>query len=130
MDAKGWTTFEAREPEESDCINGQLLVWHVFQGAFCIRYEKRHSNRFYTHWKALPGKGWTDSAKRKPSAEDADIHGCVLAKKDDGSMKITGWHQFDHEESYTHWMPTPEGPESAKEYRDKSWKELRDGGGW
>jgi hypothetical protein len=53
---------------------------------------------------------WIDARYRKPTKEDADHKGCVIAwHRYDGTM-VTGWHQFGRSEFYTHWMPAPKPP--------------------
>ena len=117
MDKNGWTAFDKQEPEESVCIEGFLLIFHVFRGVLAEPWEKRHNTPMFTHWNPMPRKGWTDAKKRMPTAEDGDIHRCVLARSETDGFRVTGWHQFAHNAHYTHWMPTPERPEDAAEYR-------------
>lgn len=122
MDSRGWMTFQEREPEESDAADGTILVWHILQGAFA-RPAGVPKSAMYTHWKRIPRAGWIAAADRKPAIGDADPMGCVLARSESDGTKVTGWHQFEHDTPYTHWMPTPEGPEDAEEYRRRFWKE-------
>lgn len=54
---------------------------------------------------------WTDAKERKPTREDADVTGCVLAWHKYNGCMVTGWHQFGVSAMYTHWQRTPEPPE-------------------
>lgn len=119
MDSKGWTPFEDQEPEESVCLHGYLLIWHVFRGVIAEPWENRHQTPMFTHWKPMPRKGWINAAERKPTKEEADFSGCVLARYEDGEIRVTGWHQFRHNLGLTHWMPTPTPPDNQSEYRKK-----------
>ena len=119
MDNQGWTAFEDQEPEESACLDGYLLIFHVFRGVVAEPWEKRHDTAMYTHWKPMPRTGWISAAERKPTPDDADISHCVLARHEDGLIRVTGWHQFRHNAGLTHWMPTPAPPDRQAEYRKR-----------
>lgn len=73
----------------------------------------------YTHWKPMPRRGWIAKEDRKPTADDADIMGCVLARHANEGLRVTGWHQFETNRYYTHWMPTPLPPEDGRAYRNR-----------
>lgn len=117
MDKNGWTAFDVQEPEASACLEGFLLIFHVFRGVLAEPWEKRHDTPMFTHWKSIPHKGWTDARKRIPTAADGDIAHCILARSETDGFRVTGWHQLERNPHYTHWMPTPEPPEDAAEYR-------------
>ena len=119
MDRNGWTLFSEKEPEESACLYGWLLIWHVFQGVMAETWEERHFTPMFTHWQPMPRKGWISAADRRPSAEDADIHSCVLARHEYDGIRVTGWRQFQCDKYLTHWIRTPEPPEDYISYRNK-----------
>lgn len=119
MDSNGWTAFDVQEPEESDCLYGYILIWHVFRGVIAEPWEKRHATPMFTHWKPMPRKGWIAAADRKPTPDDADVMHCVLARHDEDGIRVTGWHQFGHNTHLTHWMPTPPPPVDGPIYRKK-----------
>ena len=114
-----WTMFEEREPTEENTVYGYLLVWHVFAGVIAVRLEDRHANSMYTHWARPPGRGWVDARERWPTPEDADKDNCVLARRDDETFIVTGWHQFRTNRHLTHWAHLPAPPENAAEIRKK-----------
>lgn len=123
MDSRSWVQFASREPEEGDYTDGYLLVWHILQGAFARKRTGRPLSKLYSHWRTMPTEGWIAAAEKKPTAQDADHMGCVLARSDTDGYKVTGWHQFAHDPRFTQWMPTPEEPEDAVELRKKFWME-------
>lgn len=118
MRSDGWTAFDEAEPEESACLYGYLLIWHVFRGVVVETWTERRATAMYTHWMAMPRKGWIASAERKPTAEDADIMNCVLARHEYDGIMVTGWHQFGHNRFLTHWMKTPQPPNDEMDYRN------------
>ena len=111
-----WTAFERAEPEESACLNGWLLIWHVFRGVIAERWEHRHDTPMYTHWAAMPRNEWIHAQARRPTLADADVMHCVLAMHEEDGIRVTGWHQIRENGPYTHWMHTPIPPSDAKEY--------------
>ena len=57
---------------------------------------------------------WISVSERLPTAQDADMGGCVLV------WHIhQGWHQVDKNRFFSHWMTLPEPPEA--------WQTLRTG---
>ena len=119
MDSSGWTAFEEREPDESACLYGYLLIWHVFRGVVAEEWARRHDTPMFTHWQAMPRRGWIASADRLPGREDANIMNCVLARHEYDGIMVTGWHRFGHEKRLTHWMRTPAPPEDGAVYRKR-----------
>ncbi|MBQ8087045.1 MAG: hypothetical protein IJ234_01320 [Clostridia bacterium] len=119
MDSNGWTAFEEREPEESACLYGWLLIFHVFRGVIAEPWKNRHDTPMFTHWKTIPRRGWIAAKDRKPTHADADIMGCVLARHETEGMRVTGWHQFECNKYLTHWMSTPPPPIDGMEYRKR-----------
>ena len=118
MDRNGWTRFADAEPRKSACLYRWLLIWHAFRGVVAVKWEHRHDTPMYTHWRPMPRKGWMSAADRKPTAEDADILCCVLARHQFDGIRVTGWRQFYTSPYYTHWQRTPEPPEDYKSYRN------------
>lgn len=117
MDSKGWIPIRERPPNEQD---GEIiLVWHVFQGTMAVPRDKYHENRFYSHWRAMPAEGWIDAETRLPTKQDSDVWGCVLTRHEFYGFKVTGWHQFEWNDYYTHWMHTPEPPDDYIELRNQ-----------
>ena len=116
MDRNRWTRFVDAEPEESACLDGWLLVWHVYRGVVAEKWEDRHDTPMYTHWRPMPRSGWIDAAQRKPTAEDGDIMCCVLARHKYDGIRVTGWVQFELCRYYTHWQRTPEPPVDHRAY--------------
>ena len=116
MDRNGWTTFASREPTKSDCLDGWLLLWHVYRGAISERWENRRHTPMITHWQPMPKEGWISASERKPTQADADIFNCVLAKHKYDGIKVTGWRQFEHDRYLTHWLPTPGNPDDHMEH--------------
>ena len=112
----GGTSVKEQDATEDACVGGSLLVWHMYRGAVVWPFEKRGESRMLTHWREMPKSGWTDAAERKPTPEDADIRGCVLAKHEFDGIRVTGWHQFGWNRHLTHWIRTPEPPRDAKQY--------------
>lgn len=119
MDRNGWIPFSEAEPEESACLYGWLLIWHVFQGVMAERWEERHFTPMFTHWRHMPRKGWISAAERRPTADDGDIHECVVARHEIDGIRVTGWRQFQNDRYLTHWQRTPEPPVDYREYRNK-----------
>ena len=119
MDSSGWTAFDEREPQESDCVLGWLLIWHVFRGVVAEKWEMRRATPMYTHWMPIPERDWIPVSSRKPTKDDADIMNCVLAGHMIDGITVTGWHQFEHDKYLTHWMRTPAPPEDGAEYRKR-----------
>lgn len=117
MDRLGWTAFDEQEPDETACIQGWLLIWHVFRGVVAEKWENRHATPMYTHWMAMPTQGWIPVSSRKPSKEDADVMNCVLASHMIDGITVTGWHQFEHDKYLTHWMRTPAPPVDGAAYK-------------
>ncbi len=116
MDRNGWTAFDEAEPHESDCLDGWLLVWHVYRHNVSVRWEDRRHTSMITHWMPMPKEGWISASDRKPTKKDADIMGCVLAINRYDGIRVTGWFQFDLNCYLTHWRPTPGHPEDHMEY--------------
>lgn len=119
MDKRGWTAFDVQEPEESTCVYGYILIFHVYRSVIVEAWEKRHATPMYTHWKPIPRKGWIAAADRPPMVQDADIMHCVLARHEWDGIRVTGWHQVTGDKRYTHWMPTPEPPVDGAAYRKR-----------
>lgn len=119
MDNSGWIPFEEAEPNENDCLMGFLLIWHVFRGVVVEAYEHRHDTDMYTHWMAIPRRGWVASVERKPAKEDADVMNCVLARHAYDGIIVTGWRRFEEEKRLTHWRRTPEPPTDRAKYRER-----------
>lgn len=119
MDENGWTAFEEAEPEESACLYGTLLIWHVYRGVVVERFEDIHNTLMNTHWQAMPRRGWIATAERKPEREDANDRGCVLARHAHDGITVTGWHRFISEPRLTHWMKTPGPPADREKYRER-----------
>ena len=117
MDALGWTAYDRGEPEMADCVEGRLLVFHVFRGVVTETWEKRRYTPMYTHWKRIPRQGWIAAATRKPARKDADIRHCVLARSEMTGIRVTGYHQFETDRYLTHWMPVPSPPTDAEQYK-------------
>jgi hypothetical protein len=116
MDRNGWTLFSEAEPEESACLNGWLLIWHVFRGVIAEKWENRHDTTMFTHWRPMPRTGWISAKEHLPTAEDADVLCCVLARHEFDGLRVTGWRQFQYDNHWTHWQRTPEPPVDYKEY--------------
>lgn len=117
-----WFAFEYDEPDEIACMDGWLLIWHVFRGVIAERWEHRHDTPMYTHWMHIPrgeSSGWIATYERFPTLEDADVMGCVLAIDRDGVFRVTGWHQIRKNGPYVQWMHTPPPPADAKEYLNR-----------
>ena len=58
----------------------------------------------------MEDEGWIDVKQRKPTDSDADVFHCVLAYHMYNGAMVTGWHQFDINPYFTHWMPLPLPP--------------------
>lgn len=99
----------------------QILVWHALQGAFVCRAEEWKKNRFFQCWKRIPKTEWILSAERKPNAMDGDGNRCVMVRYQDGRCRITGWHQYQHDNSWDAWQRTPEPPEGYLEMRKNNY---------
>lgn len=119
MDCNGWTHFSEAEPDESACLYGWLLIWHVYRGVVTEGWMKRHNTPMYTHWRPMPRTGWISAAERRPTAADADIMQCVLARHEFDGLRVTGWRQFRRDRYLTHWQRTPEPPVDYKDYVNK-----------
>lgn len=59
---------------------------------------------------------WIDAKQRKPVLSDCDAFNCVMAYHRYNGAMVVGWHQFDMNPLYTHWMPLPSPPAC---YRDR-----------
>ena len=119
MDRNGWTLFSEKEPEESACLYGWLLIWHVFHGVIAEKWENRHDTPMFTHWRPMPRTGWISASDRQPTEEDADIMQCVLTRHQFDGLRVTGWWQFRCNKYLTHWQRTPEPPVDYKEHRKR-----------
>lgn len=117
MDTNGWTAFEEAEPDFSACLYGYLLVWHVYRGVVVETWENRRATPMYTHWISMPRRGWVASVERLPTAEDANVTNCVLARHCLDGIMVTGWRRFEDEKRLTHWMRTPPPPVDAEKHR-------------
>ena len=53
---------------------------------------------------------WIDVRTRKPTKDDADLKGCVLAWHRYNGFTATGFHQFEHNEFLVFWKPAPAPP--------------------
>ena len=53
---------------------------------------------------------WIDAKQRKPTHDDCDAFNCVLAYHIYNGAMVVGWHQFDMNPMYTHWMRLPLPP--------------------
>lgn len=115
----GWIPLADQKPTEAD--GETVLMWHAFQATMPEKPEDWHRNRFYVYWQPVPEIGWTRTAERMPERQDADENNCVLAKDADGRVKVTGWHQFEHNPYLTRWMRTPAPPDDRKELRQKNY---------
>jgi len=117
MDRNGWTPFNETEPEESACLYGWMLIYHVFRGVIAEKWENRHDTPMFTHWRDMPKTGWISTADRRPTEADADIFQCVLARHEFDGLRVTGWRRFHSDKYLTHWQHTPEPPVDYMEYR-------------
>lgn len=68
---------------------------------------------------------WIETAMRKPTAEDADAYGCVLAYHLMQGTMIIGWHVVASGHYYTHWRRMPEPPEDAQKMQEAEDRRLR-----
>ena len=103
----GWISLTERKPDEKD---GDMLVWHRYQGTMAVTRAQYLDNRFFTHWREMPADGWTDVRERLPGAGDADVWGCVLTKHRYNGIRVTGWRQLALDKDYTAWRRAPEPP--------------------
>ena len=62
---------------------------------------------------------WISVSERLPTAQDADMGGCVLVWHIYQGMLVMGWHQVDKNRFFSHWMTLPAPPED--------WMRLRTG---
>ena len=119
MDKNGWTAFDGAELEKGACLYGCILLWHVYRGAVSEAWEARRATPMYTHWMAMPRRGWIASAQRLPTAEDGDVQNCVLARHAFDGIQVTGWRRFHHDTALTHWMRMPDPPKEAEKYKER-----------
>lgn len=71
-----------------------------------------------------PSRPWISVQDRRPTADDADVYGCVEVWHIWQGVMIMGWHQVDNNRFVTHWMPTPDPPENHKKLRETWEKEM------
>ena len=60
---------------------------------------------------------WISVEDRKPTEEDADEKGCILAVlKKENRAKCWFWDIIvDYPEEFSYWMPIPEPPKGVRE---------------
>ena len=63
----------------------------------------------------MANSGWIDVRERMPSREDADATNRVLVWHVLNGCMMLGWHKVCENRFVTHWQPSPEGPEGAKQ---------------
>jgi len=66
----------------------------------------------------MPNSSWIEVETRKPTMEDADFHGCVLAWHVWQGVMIVQHTLIGKNSFYTHWMTPPEPPKDYKRIRD------------
>lgn len=110
---EGWICKSQREPTAQDADQrGKLLVWHKFQCGMLYPWDGVCRNRFITHWMSICAMDgcWIDVRTRKPTAQDADALGCVLARHVVDGVTVIGWNQIPGCASYTHFARLPDHP--------------------
>lgn len=116
-----WIPITERQPERSDGDErGLVFVWHVFQCAMLIPWDRIRENPFHTHWMPMgwiEEKHWIDRSERLPTADDSDELHCVLVRHCHDGNKVTGWHQIAADRQVERWMPLPKPPTNYRELR-------------
>ena len=109
----GWICKDEQMPNAADADErGRILVWHRYQHGMLYAWDGVHSNRYITHWMPISRLcgTWIDIRKRRPTAEDADAIGCVLARHVIDGITVIGWHQLHSSAFYTHFARLPDAP--------------------
>lgn len=112
----GWICKSQREPTEQDADErGKILVWHRYQCGMLFAWDSICRNRFITHWTPICAmdEDWIEVRTRKPTAQDADALGCVLARHAVDGVTVIGWHQIPDNTSYTHFAKLPPAPDGC-----------------
>ena len=56
--------------------------------------------------------GWIRLQDHPPTAQDADVQGCVVVWHVYNGAMIMAWQLVAQHGTVTHWMPTPQPPEA------------------
>lgn len=78
-------------------------------------------NRFYGCWMPLKDHeaAWIGTRDRLPTKGDADPMNCVMGLTREEETVVTGYHQMEDRQRFTHWRPLPHPPEDAEVLREQ-----------
>lgn len=114
----GWISIKDRRPQrgDGDC-NGYVFVWHAFQGAILLSWDRLANSRFNLYWMptdAAHHGQWMDTALYMPAPEDCDEQQCVLAQCSEHGLRVVNRHLIA---GYPAWQRMPKPPPDYKELR-------------
>lgn len=112
-----WISKNARMPVKEDAdMWGCIMVWDDLNGIKVCGWDDQTelSRPVVTYWAPLAERDmlWISKDKRLPTADDADIWGCVLFWDSDAGIKVCGYQNeyYIVRKAVTHWAPVPDRP--------------------